>query len=725
MSVSPPQSVPGDVRRRPIELLARIEQTAREMPQSSALRFIDDNGHTLTWTYRQLWRRSVAIANELGERSVRPGDRIALVFFPGLDFVPALLGCQLARAIPVPTCYPRMRRPMPRLNSVVADCQPTFLIGTQAVLDGISGEHVCSAASSLPRIAVDSIKAYVDDGGAGDPDTEDPTVALDNSRLDGISDDDVALLQYTSGSTSDPKGVRVLHRNLNANLAAIARGFRVRRVDSDTPPVGVFWLPFFHDMGLIGGILTPLFVGGTSILMSPQTFMRRPIEWLRAIATHRAAISGAPNFAYQLAFDRVAPTKVDGLDLSCWKTAFCGAEPINDRTLGDFARRFSACGFSEQSFYPCYGLAEATLLVAGGEGPGPLRAVTVERWSFDRGIVEFAGPKTPTGERHRKTLVSCGSAAQGTEIAIVDPGSRTLQAGNQIGEIWIRGDSVADGYWNREDDSFGQITSDGQTGWLRSGDRGFLSDGDLFVTGRIKDTMIIRGRNLSPQDIEQTVRSVPSLRAGMIAAFPVVGLRGEAVGLTIEVDRQVESESYPSMVRDVRRAVIDVHEVDPFHIVLVRIGSLPVTTSGKVRRGHCRESFESDTLKVVHRFDAPRMVSQTPIAMPDLANRCRLSDVDEIATEVAGWMGQWMVTRAGVDPGDLEPKKPLIAYGLDSMMATEMAGEIEAWAGVSVSPAAAWDYPSIAELSGYIASRVRGTQPPTTTVHCPSHGLPD
>ena len=334
-----------------------IGRRAQRHGDRVAVTFIDDDRSEQSWTYGELWKRACSVAARLPNVD-QPAPRGLLLFPPGIEFLAGFLGCQIAGWIPVPTCYPRAGREIPRLDSAATDCSPSAIIGDRATIDSIDPKKLCDVARSLPHVITDC------DRGAVVFDSVDPdSLSLDPNSL--------AMLQYTSGSTSDPKGVMVRHRNMMANLEAIRRGFHVQWQGDDAanPACGVFWLPFFHDMGLIGGILEPLYVGGRTVLMSPRSFLQRPIRWLQAITDYGAVISGAPNFAYQLCVDRISPDQTDKLDLSRWRIAFSGAEPILHRTLHDFASRFSACGFSSTAFYPCYGLAEATLLAAGGDGP--------------------------------------------------------------------------------------------------------------------------------------------------------------------------------------------------------------------------------------------------------------------------------------------------------------------------------------------------------------------
>ncbi len=683
-----------------------LGQRTRQHGHRIAVTFVGDDGSEHSWTYEQLWARACVLARRLPAVDQR-SPRALLLFPPGIEFLAGFLGCQIAGWIPVPTCYPKPGREMPRLDSAARDCAPSAIIGDQATIDGIDTDKLCDAARRLPLIATDveSIR---------------PDEVIDPQQL-SIDPDSLALLQYTSGSTSEPKGVMVGHRNLMANLESIRRGFGIEFADDRSDPeCGVFWLPFFHDMGLVGGILEPLYLGGRTILMSPRSFLQRPIRWLKYISDYQAVISGAPNFAYQLCVDRITPSQTDDIDLHRWRVAFSGAEPVLPRTLRDFANRFAPCGFSSSAFYPCYGLAESTLLAAGGSGPAEPEVLTVDRDSLSAGKPTVTQP----GRRGRdgQELVSCGQPSHGTQLVLVDPESCCPVGDRVVGEIWLRGASVAQGYWNREEENqtrFNAEIAGGQKGYFRSGDLAFLHEGKLFVTGRIKDVIILRGRNLFPQDIETTVRETVGSEGGQCAAFAVDGVRGEALALVAEVPRRADESSLPDLVRSIRRAVIDLHEVDPRHVLLVRQATVPLTSSGKVQRSRCRELFHQGQIKTKYRYDRASGSEQTPIAIPVLPPVPTAADRQPMTETIEQWMAEWLVVRAGVAPSDVDLEKPFADYGLDSLTAVEMSGEIEDWSGVELTPVVAWNYPTVSRLSKFITDQLcekAGSEPEQTEV---------
>lgn len=679
-----------------------IGQRAERHPDRPAVTYVGDDRSEESWSYRELWLRACDVASRLPAVE-EANPRGLLLFPPGLEFLAGFLGCQIAGWTPVPTCYPKAGRQLPRLDSAAIDCSPSALLGDRATLDDLPDDKICQAVSSIPRIATD--KQASTDGW------------IDPASL-SIDVDSLALLQYTSGSTSEPKGVMIRHRNLMANLEAIRRGFRIdwRDDDDPEPECGVFWLPFFHDMGLIGGILEPLYVGGHAVLLSPRSFLQRPIRWLQCITNYKAGISGAPNFAYQLCIDRISPDQSDELDLSSWKVAFSGAEPINARTLSDFANRFSQYGFSSSAFYPCYGLAEATLLAAGGDGPAPPTVLSVDRKSLGMGEAKVVSNGSSEGQQK---LVACGSAAHQTELLVVDPTNSKVLGERRVGEIWLKGAGVSGGYWNRTAENGEMFQAaivngkpaerNGDAGYCRTGDFGFMHEGHLYVTGRIKDVVILRGRNLFPQDIEATVRELIGSEGGQCAAFSVDSASGEALAILAEIPRHTEPSTLPDLVRSIRREVIDVHEVDPRHVLLARPATIPLTSSGKVQRSRCRAMFEADEIKCKHRYDRNFANDPTPVALPSLPQEPTSKDRQSMTTMVQKWMSEWLVVHAGIQPGDLDIDKPFGEYGLDSMTAIELSGEIEDWSGVQLTPVVAWNYPTIAKLSGYMVDQIIGT----------------
>ncbi len=682
-----------------------IGDRAQRHPDRVATTFVDDDGNETSWSYQDVWIRACQFASRLREIQSPSVDkdspRALLLFPPGLEFITGLLGSQIAGWTPVPTCYPKPGRTMERLDSAAIDCLASAIVGDQSTLSLVDRAKLHVAARELPFIATDlNPRPLMTTGGEG-YDGFDPHAL-------SLTSESMAFLQYTSGSTTDPKGVMVRQRNLMANLESIRRGFKIDWQDDTNgdPVIGVFWLPFFHDMGLIGGLLAPLYVGGRTILISPRAFLQRPVRWLKMISDHRAVVSGAPNFAYQLCIDRIAPEQTDEIDLSSWKTAFCGAEPVLARTLIDFAHRFSSNKFSFSSFYPCYGLAEATLLAAGGDGPSEPKFFTVSREMLDGGRVE----ESPDGRgKAFLRIVSCGKAAYQTELLIVDPETKQVCEDRNIGEVWIRGTSVSEGYWNRgseNEERFNVSTADERTGFCRTGDLGFMDQGELYVTGRLKDVVILRGRNLFPQDIESTVHDCLGSDSGRCAAFSVEGPRGEGLAIVAEVSRAMNDSELPEKARAIRRVVIDIHEVDPRNVLLVRPATVPVTSSGKVQRHRCRELFHSDDIRCRYRYDRAFLSEQAPISIPEIPTNLALADRGALCAMIERWLAEWLIVRAGVEPRDIDRDKPFSDYGLDSMTAVELSGETEDWSGIELTPVVAWNHPTIADLSHFIADEL-------------------
>ncbi|HAV77683.1 MAG TPA: beta-ketoacyl synthase, partial [Anaerolineae bacterium] len=384
------------------------------------------------------------------------------------------------------------------------------------------------------------------------------------------------------------------------NLKAIRHGFQIGEQNS-----GCFWLPSYHDMGLIGGILEPMYINGPSTLMSPVSFLQRPFRWLEAISRYKATTSGAPNFAYDLCVEKISPEQMETLDLSSWTLAFCGAEPIRPETLERFARTFAGCGFRKDAFYPCFGMAESTLIVSGGRGASELRKFTIDRKALERDRVV---PIT-ADDKNSLTLVNCGKPMIDQTIVIVNPNTFKKCAQDEVGEIWVSGPSVAKGYWGLKDETEktfnGYIADTNEGPFLRTGDLGFLQDDELFITGRLKDLIIIHGSNHYPQDIEVTVDSAHvALQSGAGAAFSITDDGKEKLIIVQEVTRQGRQAVIDEMTSAIRQAVAEKHDLQVFAIVLVKPMSIPKTSSGKIQRRATKTAFLNGELDVVGEWQA-------------------------------------------------------------------------------------------------------------------------
>jgi acyl-CoA synthetase (AMP-forming)/AMP-acid ligase II len=406
----------------------------------------------------------------------------------------------------------------------------------------------------------------------------DETAAADWHPPD-VSANSLALVQYTSGSTGQPKGVMISHGNLLHNQRMIQAAF-----GHSEKSVGVGWLPLFHDMGLIGNVIQPIYLGTSFTLLSPLAFIQKPVRWLRAISRYRGTTSGGPNFAYDLCARKVTPEQAAGLDLSSWDVAFVGAEPVRAQTLARFAAAFEPHGFRPQALYPCYGLAEATLFVSGG--------------------VKGAGPVTRAVDGPAPTVVGCGHCWDGQTMRLVDPHSLRPCREGEVGEVWVSGPSVAQGYWARPEETVqtfrAYLGESGEGPFLRTGDLGFLHDGSLFITGRLKDVIIIRGRNHYPEDIELTVQaSHPALQSGAGAVFSVEAEGEERLVVVQELQAGGRRHlDHNEVVGDIREAVARHHELEVFAALLLRSGSIPRTSSGKIQRHACRDGYLARSLDV-------------------------------------------------------------------------------------------------------------------------------
>jgi len=507
-----------------------------------------------------------------------PGDRVLLLQAPGLEFVISFFGCLYAGVIAVAAYPPRNIRHMPRIEAILEDTQARLILTSEEARAKI-GPWLGERATRFQLLCSEEVD----------------TAGADAWRMPSLKRDTLALLQYTSGSTGAPRGVMVTHGNIMANEEMIRKAFG-HHCESSVAS----WLPIFHDMGLIGNLLQPLYLGTSTVLMSPTSFLQKPVRWLWAISRFRARVTGAPNFAFDLCARAVTAEQKATLDLSCLEIVYSGSEPIDARALDRFAMAFGDCGLRRGMLFCCYGMAEATLLCTSGHpGAGP-RYLDVDAQMLECGRYQSPGVST----QRRLTLVSCGTSVPGQDLRIVEPSSMTVLPDDVVGEIWLRGPHVTAGYWRKEAET-GEIyhakLADGDGPYLRTGDLGFLRDGELYVTGRIKDLIIVRGRNHYPQDIERTVEVChPGIQPASCAAFALAEAGVESLALAVELRRSALKDlDAEAVVAAIRRAVIEVHELAVSAVALLKPLTLPKTSSGKIQRHRAKGDFLENTLDPV------------------------------------------------------------------------------------------------------------------------------
>lgn len=659
----------------PLSLMELLRRRALYQPDDLAYTFLEDEGREVSLTYGELDRQARAIGATL-EGAGAAGERVLLLYPAGLEYVAAYFGCIYAGALAVPIYPPRANRNLLRIQNIVADAQATAALTTGQTLARI--EPLLTHAPAL-----NGLKWLLSDSISDD--------AAQSCREPQLSGDTLALLQYTSGSTSVPRGVMVSHANLLHNERMIRRAFlQTERT------VIVSWLPLYHDMGLIGGVLQPLYTGSTCFLMSPAAFLQRPVRWLQAITRYGATCSGGPNFAYDLCVRRISEQERAALDLSRWTVAFNGSEPIRAETLERFATAFEPYGFRRDAFYPCYGLAEATLIVSGERTmPQPITKLFEAKALENNRVVE-AQP----GNEDARLLVGSGAALPCEEVIIVDPASLTQCPPGYVGEIWVSGPSIAQGYWNRPEESVrtfrAHLLDTGEGPFLRTGDLGFCHDGQLFITGRLKDLIIIRGLNHYPQDIELTVESChPALRPGCGAAFSVEVARHERLVVVQEVDSHQDLDM-GELIDSIRQAIAEDHEIQPYAIVLIRRGSIPKTSSGKIQRHACRKGFLDKGLKVVWLWREDQVLK-------DASEVISPASPPEGHDDIEAWLVSQLSARLGIDPSRIDVTRPISRYGLDSLMAIELVYAIETTLGAALPMTSLLEGQSIAEVAAQIS----------------------
>lgn len=618
-------------------------------------------------SYETLHKRAQIVAHALSEAGCKRGDRVILLFNSGPAFLEAFFGCFYLGAIAVPLNPPRPNRKKARFHAVMENCEAKHILTDTTVFPLLQS----SVEPGIETLNTETMEA--------EPKEQSYPVA--------VAKTDLAFLQYTSGSTGTPKGVMISHGNILANIKTIH--------DSGVEESDVFvnWLPFFHDMGLIFTLLTPLYSDRLSVHLSPAEFMQRPATWLKAIDRYKGTIAGGPNFAFEHCVNKATPELLASLDLSHWRAAFTGSEPIRSATLTKFAEAFQTAGFHRKAFYPCYGLAEATLFATGGDQLLEATILKLSRAKLAERMVEEADQQEPAIE-----VVECGTAVPNVDIAIVDPKTNGKLGENTIGEIWLAGPSNALGYWKQPhltQQTFHNTISGDNTGtkYLATGDLGFHVDGKIYITGRIKDLMIIRGRNYFPADVEATVSFAhEDLQVDGCAAFSFEKEGITRLGIAQEIKRGRRGDIDVQAIGEaVRRAVSQNHDLQLEVLLLLKPGTLPKTSSGKIQRNACQQAYLAETLPFKAKW--PENTKQTPdVALENPGNH-----------QLKLWLQLTVANHLGLDPEKVDPNQPLALYGMDSPTALSILGDLEKKLDKDLSPTLIYEFPTISDLANHLS----------------------
>lgn len=647
----------------------------------TAFTFLKTDDERIAITYAELDQHARSIAHGLLQHA-EPGDRALMMYPAGLNFIAAFLGCLYAGIIAVPAYPPKKNRNAERILSIAKDCKPRLMLTSSEIVPNCE-----TFASQLP----DASLIATDDVESTHP-----------GSLPEIHSDRIAFLQYTSGSTGTPKGVIVTNGNIIANELLIQKYFEFTH-----ETVMMSWLPMFHDMGLIGGILAPVFVGGTSVVMAPSAFLQEPIKWLSAITEYKVTCTGAPNFAFDMCTRKITDKQKELLDLSSLTIAFNGAEPVRAQTIERFSQAFAECGFLKNAFFPCYGMAETTLLVSGGPPLAVKNVVTVDSDHLESHRIVVAN--------EGQQIVSCGQVGQDLEVRIVDPAQSRECESNVVGEIWVHGSSVAAGYWNQTNETcsaFRAKLNCDDRNWLRTGDYGFVRDGELYVTGRLKDLIIIRGRNIYPQDIEQVAEycldflgpnscaAVSSESHGNVEIIIIAeGTRDMVRWCTASPDSyEREIRMLAAKIEQVKKMMFDQFDVTINHVYFVRPATFPRTSSGKLRRQFARRMLTDGRFEILYPTKAHHVVTNRATCVTDTPQGFDPHTYSTVRTAVEDWLRN----ETESDVHNLKDDDPFWTLGLDSVTATSLILKLEQTLGRELSDGFLHRHHSISSIVNHL-----------------------
>lgn len=643
-------------------------------PNDIAYHFIESE-ITLSITYHELFNKVQTVAQHIRQHT-RVGDRVLLVYPPGLDYIVSFYACLLAKVIAVPVYPPTTKELIEKLQHIIVDATPSLILSSKNITSGIKKLLILKKIDKVPLISK-WISSYFKNKSVNYDWDFDKLYWLSTEELRSteqfIVDDlptekDVAFLQYTSGSTGNPKGVIITHSNIMSNLDLQKKGFGLNEED-----ILAHWLPPYHDMGLVGAIMQPMFLGQKCILMSPIQFIKRPVSWLKMISDHRATVSGAPNFAYSLCTRTISSEEVKELDLSSWRNAFCGAEPINKRVLHKFATQFRSAGFNAQAVFPCYGLAEATLFVSGGY--------------YDL--------------NNNEERIDCGPIYQ--NVAIVNQETFLECSSNEIGEIWISGSSVSSGYWNKDaiNKKLFQAKIAGRSElFFRTGDLGYCDRDHLFLTGRIKDLIIINGKNYYPTDIEEFIQEQYSqIRKGNCVAFSVTAEDTERLIIIAQINRAIPKDKQKQLALEIYQSILTKWQIDSFDVVFMCVG-LPKTTSGKLQRFKAKQHYLNKKLPISFSL---RDIEHEELTLP--------SDEEQVHPQTTNLniqitRIQKLAEKAIGSQHSIDISRPLVEYGLNSIKAIEFLGLLEEEFKQKINASTLYNYPSITKLAEYLSQPI-------------------